>query len=512
MREQSRDAPLTNSLSERAVTAGQWRVGSMLLQGVLQFGVGVLLARLVPPGDFGVVALAVVVVGFATMLADLGLGPAIVQRRQLTDSHLRVAFTASMLVGLGMAAALMLLSPWIGALARDHTLPAVLRVQGLLFIVTGSGTVARALLQRNLDFRRLFVIEVASYTGGYALVAVGGALAGWGVWSLVLGSLVQGLLSSVLSLLAVRPPVRPLLSRAELRQLLGFGLGVSVNGVVSYVARSGDNFLVGQLLGVTALGLYSRAFNLMMLPLTYICSALPNVLLPAFAEIQGDRRRVGRGFLVSLQLTAMTTAPIMAGMIVSAPHMIRGLYGERWAGAVLPLQILCLVGLPRAVHSLAGPVNRACGRVYTELWLQIGFATAVLAGAVVGATRGITGVALLVSLAIALMYAAMARLVLTITAVTWRAFAMAQVPGLFLGLVTAAVTIPLRLALEYTGAPHLVTFVALLLGSAGSVPLGILLLPVPMRPMELFAHLHAPLRRLPAPLRIGLTHLLRTPA
>ena len=125
MREESRDAPLANSLSERAATAGQWRVGSMLVQAVLQFCVGVLLARFVPPGDFGVVALAVVVVGFATMLADLGLGPAIVQRRQLTDLHLRVAFTASMLVGLGIAAALVLLSPWIGALARDHSALAI---------------------------------------------------------------------------------------------------------------------------------------------------------------------------------------------------------------------------------------------------------------------------------------------------------------------------------------------------------------------------------------------------
>src|SRR5207245_11391653 len=108
MREESRDAPLANSLSERAVTAGQWRVGSMLVQAVLQFCVGVLLARFVPPGDFGVVALAVVVVGFATMLADLGLGPAIVQRRPLTDLHLRAVFMSSLIVVIRIRGALVI--------------------------------------------------------------------------------------------------------------------------------------------------------------------------------------------------------------------------------------------------------------------------------------------------------------------------------------------------------------------------------------------------------------------
>jgi len=495
-------------LSARTLKAGQWRIASMAMQGVLQFAIGILLSRLLPPEDFGLAALAMVVIGFATMTSDLGLGPAVVQRKILTTLHLRVAFTTSLLLGLAIAASMAVAAPWIGVLARSAALPSIIRVESLLFAFGGVGTVARALLQRELDFRKLFIIEIVSYVVGYALVATVGALYGWGVWSLVAGSLVQSLLSSVMALAAVRVPLRPLLAGEELRQLLGFGVGVSVNGVTSYVARNGDNFFVGRLLGTTALGLYARAYNLMMMPLNYICSALPNVLLPAFAEVQADPARVGRGFIMSVQLTAMTTLPIMAGMFVAAPHMIRGLYGDRWSGAILPVQILCVVGLPRSVHSLAGAVNRACNRVYTELVLQIGFASAVVTGTIVGSKHGVAGVALFVAAAIVGMYVAMVRLALSITGETWRAFGFAQLPGLLLGACTATVATAVRMVAESAGLSHLAIFGLLVVASGASVPLGIYLLPNALRPNHLFGYFQSPVHRLPPRLRRGVLYVM----
>jgi O-antigen/teichoic acid export membrane protein len=215
----------SDSLSARTITGGQWRMASLIVQGLLHLMVGVVLARLLPPADFGLAALALIVIGFAAMVSDVGVGAAVIQRLVVTTAHLRVAFTLSVLAGVVIAAGLFGIAPLVALLAKSPAVSPVLRVQSIVFIATGVGTVARAQLQRRLDFRRLFAVDLSSYLLGYALIAIGGAVLGWGVWSLVIGSLVQSWLASVLCVSAAKAPLRPLLAYRELRDLLGFGVG-----------------------------------------------------------------------------------------------------------------------------------------------------------------------------------------------------------------------------------------------------------------------------------------------
>jgi O-antigen/teichoic acid export membrane protein len=500
------------SLGPSATRAGMWRVASMAAQGSLQLGVGILLARMLPAADFGILALAMVVIGLATVVSDLGLAPAIVQRDVLTVRLLRVAFTASLLFGGVLACILFLLAPALAALTRSAALTPVLRVLSLLFIFAGAGANGRAILQRKLDFHAQFKIDVTSYVIGYALVAVGCALCGLGVWSLVFGSLMQNLLSSWLSLTSARVPLRPLLSSVELRELLGFGSGVSIARIVSYAGRNGDNFLVGRLLGVTLLGYYARAFNLMMMPVSYVSSAMPLVLLPTMSRILEEPRRVGQAYLMSIQLAMLISAPVMAGMFVAAPALVNGLYGRRWGEAVLPLQILCFSGLVRGGPAIAGAVNYAFANVLAELRLQLTFAASIIIGSVIGARSGIAGVAVFVDLANALMYLGGARMALALTGTTWRAFGLAQIPGVIVGVVTASCTVPVRFFLDRAGFSPLAELLLLVVVSALSLPLGIFslsLLPPAIRPIKLFEHLSAPLRRLPRRLGQPVLALLR---
>ena len=504
----SGQAGVSDSLSGRAITGGQWRMGSLVIQGVLHLSVGVVLARLLLPGDFGIAALALIVIGFAAMVSDVGVGAAVMQRLVVTKEHLRVAFTLSLLAGIVIASALFAVAPLFALLTKSPAVTSVLRVQSIVFIAGGAGTVARAQLQRRLDFRRLFAVDLISYLLGYAFIAIGGALLGWGVWSLVIGSLVQSWLGSVLCMTAAKAPLRPLWAKQEMNDLLGFGVGVTINGVIAYVGRNGDNFLVGRFLGTTALGLYSRAFNFMMLPINYFCGVIPTVLIPAFAEIQTDRTRVGRGYLMGVQTAALITAPVMVWIVVSAPHLIVGLYGERWAGAVLPLQVLAAAGVPRGMLGLAGAVTQACNRVSSEVPLQIGFALAITVGAAMGSRYGLAGVAVAVSIAIVLMFIAQARLALSITGGTWRAFGRAHVPGVILGLATLAAILPLRLLAERAGLSHLVILATLTATSAASASLALLFMPAAIRPHELFRQLSKPIHRFPTAMRAPLLRLL----
>jgi lipopolysaccharide exporter len=208
-----------STLAERTISAGQWRMAAWGVQAVLQLGVGVLLARLLPPAEFGLAGLSMVLITFATLVSELGLGIAVVQRQPLTDRHVRTAFTASLSMGIAVAALIYLLSPLAAPLLRSPELPPLLRAMTLVFVFGALGATGRAMLQRDLDFRRLFAIDVASYGLGYAAVAVPLALGGYGAWSLVIGSIVQSALGAVIALAFARHPMRPLLARTELREL-----------------------------------------------------------------------------------------------------------------------------------------------------------------------------------------------------------------------------------------------------------------------------------------------------
>ena len=321
-------------------------------------------------------ALAYVALGLAQSIADLGLGSAIVRRAVVTDRHVRSAFTCSVIGGLSIAAVIAAAAPLGAAAMHDTTVTPVLRLLSVGIALRGTAVVADALLRRQLDFRRAFFIDTASYALGFGGVAVSLALHGYGVWSLVLGSLVQTLTASIAQLAVVRHPVRPLLARRELGDLLGFGFPAAASGCVNYMALNGDYFVVGRLMGAVNLGLYSRAYGLMNLPQTYAAAVMSSVMFPAIAQVQGEPARVRSGYLMVTRLTAMIAAPSMATLAVVAPHLVRCLYGSQWSGAVMPLQILSIAGYFRALYHLGGIVAQAVGRVYgssgasslTRLW------------------------------------------------------------------------------------------------------------------------------------------------
>jgi PST family polysaccharide transporter len=460
--------PSAESLTTRTARAAKWRLAGAAVGAVSQLVVGVLLARLLTPADFGVAALAYVVLGLAQPLGDLGLGSALVQRARLSDRHIRAAFTCSVLGGVGIAAVMIAAAPFGTAVMRDAKVAPVLRLLSVGIALRGTSVVAEALLRRNLDFRRQFLIETTSYVVGYGGVAVALALLGHGVWSLVWGGLTQTLISSIAQLAVVRHPIRPLLAARELQELLGFGLGAAASACVNYVALNGDYFVIGRLMGAFDLGLYTRAYGLMNLPHTYAAGVMSGVMFPVFAQVQGEPARVRSAYLLVTRLTAMIAAPAMTTMAIVAPHLVRGFYGPQWTGAVVPLQILSIAGYFRALYHLGGIVAQSVGRVYGELWRQVTYAAAVVGGTLVGSRYGLPGVAIGVSAAILYMFMATGQLALRATATPWRMYLRVQVAAIATAVFTGAVALAVRLLLE---AAHLsAAAIALAVLAAAAVP------------------------------------------
>lgn len=498
------------TLKRRTVSAAKWRFALSMVQAVLQFGVGVVLARLLPPRDFGLLGLAMIVIGLGRFASNLGLAPAVIQRKELSDRHVRVAFTLSVVSGAVVTAVVMLFAPLSADIFREDRLPPVLAAISLMFVIAGAGNCAGALLRRSLDFQTIFRVSVSSYVFGYALVSVAMAVAGFGVWSLVMGALSQRLLETVIMLAIVRHPKAPLVSLKEVKHLTSFGLGFTLGGLADYAARTGDNFVVGRWLGSSALGLYTRAYGLMSLPQDHMTRVIHNVLFPAFSEAQDAPERLGRALLQAVALTSLVAAPLMVGMVVAAPHMIIGVFGENWAGSIEPLQVLCAAGLFRAVYPLSEAIARSTGRVFAASARTLVFGALVVGGGILSASWGLSAVAGAVGIASLFIYFAMAQLALQIVPVGWGEFFRSQQPGFVLAVVVGAAGGLVRLTMESLVSGHLTIFLLIFVTCAVSFGAGIYLLPERLRPAALFGDLQEIVENAPIPaaFRGGLLKLL----
>jgi PST family polysaccharide transporter len=447
---------------------------STVVAAASQLAVGVILARLLTPAEFGVVALSIVLLGLALPLSDLGMAAAVVQRAELTDRHVRTAFTFSAITSMAAAIVVSIAAPLGAVVTRDPQVTAVLRVLAVGVACRGIAAVAEALLHRQLDFRRLFFIESISHVLGYGGVAVTLALLGYGSWSLVWGSLVQTIGASVAQLAVVRHSLRPLVGRRPLADLVRFGFGEATSGWVNYIALNGDNFVVGRWMGVTSLGLYSRAYALMNLPFTYAARVMSSVMFPALAHVQQQPDRMRRGYLLLTEVVATIAAPCLGILAIAAPHLVPSVYGVQWTGAVVPLQILCLAGYFRVLYHLGSIVAKSAGRVYNELWRQVIYAALVISGTLAGSRYGLPGVTVGVGIAILYMFVASTHLAIVTTGTSWRAYVQVQRGALRIAAATCSIALAIRIVLEASHAPSAVIALAVVAGALVPWSIGVL--------------------------------------
>lgn len=460
-------APLTaEPLYGRAMSAFTWRFASESLKFVLQLTVMVILARLVRVDQFGLLALGMVVTNLVFRVSEIGIYYAVVQRKDLTDTHIRVAFTLSTLFGLFFMTVVYMTAPLAGALLRNDEVTPILRLMSMTFLFMNLGSTAMGLLQRRLDYRSLLIAELCSYGVGYALVSVALALLGYGVWALAWASVIQFLLRSALLLWLSPHPKRPSLASREARQLLTFGVGSSLSTLANYAAINGDYFIVGRWLGAAALGLYSRAYQLMTLPMMQFTSVIASVLFPVYSMIQDEDARLRRAYLNSVSLSAIIVTPTLATLGIAAPEIMSGIFGAEWAGAAAPLTILCAGGSLNAAYTLGDSLARAKGAVYAKARCHAIYAACVFAGSYIGARWGIVGVAVGVVIATIVMYLLMAHLTNRLVGANWKQYLLCQLPGAILGASVVAVALPITILLRSAHLPSLLILPAALIAAA----------------------------------------------
>lgn len=419
-----------------------WNLLRVLGQTVLSLGSGIVLARLLAPEDFGLLALALVFIGVAELVSSVGMEPAVVQRRDLSETHLRVATTMSLISGTLLTVLFWVLAYPISLFFKEPRIVEIIPVMALGLGLTAATATSRGLLIRRMDFRTLFKIDLFSSLIGSTGVSIVMAVLGYGVWSLVAGIVVSLLIQGIA--LAIIEPLRfPLcLSRREVKDLLGFGGEISVNEIINYFARNVDYVVIGRYLEAGPLGFYSRAYGLASMPLNKIAISISGALFPSYSEIQHDREKLSRGYLRTISATALVTFPILMGFIVCADWVVIGLYGEKWRPAVATFQILAFAGAFKTIYHLAGAVAQATNNVRAEIWRQVVYLVLLGGGAFLLVGYGIEAVAWAVVGASVWMYLSMAQLVGRIAGFTWGEFFRAQLPGVALACVVGLAELP----------------------------------------------------------------------
>jgi PST family polysaccharide transporter len=418
------------------------------------------LARLLTPDDFGVVSAALVVAGLSTVVSQLGVGPALVQRPELEQRHVDTGLTLSVLLGLLLGGVIWVSAPLAARFLGVEGVAPVLRVLAWIFPVRSLGTVAASLLTRKMQFQWLANLEVISYALGYGAVGITAALLGFGVWALVAAHMTESVVRSTILLAKHTPRVRPSLDGGALRDLLYFGGGFTIARLANYVATHGDNAVTARYLGSAALGFYGRAYSLMSAPAYAFGQVLDRVLFPAMAKVQHEPLRLKAAYRRGVAMIATLVLPASASFILLAPELIRVVLGPRWEAAVGPFRVLGLGMLFRTSYKMSDSIARSTGAVYRRAWRQIVYATLVCVGAWIGQHWGITGVAWGAVSAVSVNFFLMAHLSLQVGHMTWREFWGAHRPG---ALLTAAGFLPViaaTLLARHLGIPALGTLAA----------------------------------------------------
>ncbi|MSO38091.1 MAG: lipopolysaccharide biosynthesis protein [Acidimicrobiia bacterium] len=434
-----------------AVKGVAWSLVGFGSNGVGQFVVLAVLARFLTAYDFGVVSAAVVIVSLGQLFTESGVGPAVVQRKDLTDEHIRTAYALAIVSGIGMTIVVALAAPLVADIFSMPELTRVTQVLALTFAFQGLSIVAQSLMQRGLEFRKIALAEAASFFVGFAGVGLGMAFAGAGVWTLVGAQLAQVALLGLLVVVIHPHPRGWRIRRNEARELLAFGGGMTVGRAFNFVAVQGDNAVVGARMNATSLGIYGRAYQLAVTPALLLGQVIDRVSFPLIAGFQDDRDRVGRAYLRGVALVALATGPASVLAVVCAPEIIRIVLGPGWGEVVVPFQIFSIGLLCRTSYKISDSLARAMGTVYRRAWRQAVYAVAVVSGAIIGSLYGLAWVAIGVLGAIVLNYVLMADLSIRTIGGSWRKFFVRQTHGVVLAVLAAAVSIPVATSLRAVG-------------------------------------------------------------
>lgn len=454
-----------DDLKQAAVSGVRWTTAARVATEVVTLVSAIVLARLVSPSEFGEAVVPLIFVPLAVIFTFEGVGSALVQRKEIDHTHVEAAMLASLVTGAVLSAATFLLADPVGGRLFGMASAELLQLISPVFLLAGLGSVSRGLLWRQLDFRRVSVIEMISLALG-AVAAVAMAVAGLAAEAIVLGALVGAIVSAAMLFVSVPPPM-PRFHREALRDVMGFGLPASAAGL-TYVAVSNATLAVAAVrLSAAQVGLYWRAFQLGVVYQDKISGIMMRLAFPIYSRTS-DIEELRRFHERATRIHAAVLLPLLSLLIVLAPDLVPWVFGERWAPAVGAVQVLAIAGMIAAVLTGYPQILLAAGRPRALLVFNLALLALYVVSSWIAAPYGITALSwTVVGVHVAMIVAVYGILFRRLLGIPIGRLVSDLLPAVACSLALLAVATPVAGLLRGAGAP--VSLLAVTVGVVGGL-------------------------------------------
>jgi len=379
-------------LKRKVVKGLKWSFADQFLSQFIFLIFSIFMARILSPSDFGVVSSITIFTGFATLFIDMGFGTALVQKKDADNEHYSSVFWLNIFFGFFLYGLFFFTAPILSDFFNQPQITILVRVISLTFIINSLTAVQTNLLSKELKFKQKIIINWISIVIGY-LVGFYLAFNNYGVWAIVWMTIVTALVNLILYWLSTSWFPSFFFNINKIKELSNFGFSVLGETSVNYWSRNFDNFIIARVLGSTELGLYTRAYSLMLLPLRNISSVITKVMFPAFSKKQDDIPSIKRYYLLIIKYIALLTFPAMIGLSLVSREFVLLFFGDTWKGMIPVLSILSLVGAIQSIFFLNGMIYNTLGRANIAFRISLLVNFVLIIAFLVGVNYGIVGMA-----------------------------------------------------------------------------------------------------------------------
>jgi lipopolysaccharide exporter len=444
------------ALAERAL---KWSAVTTVARFALQFVAQVALARMLGPGNFGVYGIGMAVLTFVGFISGASFSYSLMLLPKVDEDDIRFSFTWQMIAGVVSAAAMFACAPLIAHFFGDDRVEGMVQLLSLASLLMAAAAPATYLLQRDLNFRKLGLVQLASYAAGYLAVGVPMAIAGFGAYALGTACVVQAAVALVAIYRARPHSLKPLFRHANGGETLTTGRAVFFTNVVNWLLGNLDRVIIGRVLNAQAVGIFTVAYNLASIPNVLLVGALQPAFVATGAKLQESRERLAQGWLLAIACILVLAMPAAVVMAMLSADLVQFLYGNAWAETawVLGVMFLCLPAW--ACWGLSTPVLWNTGRKQYEFLLQLPLIALIVPAWWFVAPGGVRGVAIVSCAAIVLRALVIVTASLRALGLRWRVLAPYAARGLALCALCACATLAGQEAVAGIGSP-LVALVA----------------------------------------------------
>ena len=382
------------SLTKSAINGVKWTSISQVVKQIFQYITTIILAAILNPSDFGIMALALIVISFLEIFKDLGTSSAIIQKDDNSIDFLSSIFWANIIFGLVLTILLLVISKPVSIFFADLRVKDVLDVLAITFLISSTGIIHKTLFEKDIEFQKLFRIEIVSSIGSSA-IAIILALLGYGVWSLVVQAVFNTLLSTILFWIFSKWRPLFIIKLSEIKSIFNYSINLLGYNVFNYFIRNLDYLLIGKFLGDQALGHYYIVYKIMLYPVQNITSVFSRVMFPVYSKIKNQEELFGNYYDQISKSIAILSFPLMLGLISIREPFTQVFFNKNWNESTLTSLIFLLapVGLIQSICSTTGPIYQVKGKTnWLFLW---GIFSSIIVGTsfFIGLNWGVTGVA-----------------------------------------------------------------------------------------------------------------------